>query len=179
MAERSNQSPVVDPATSRIQTAGELSVVSAQPAPTLRISMLFADGNESETGTEPQDRSYASDLNLDQIVAAIARVQEEKDFIAGLLYQHVDDIDTVQYRHEVFRDLEDASLLASIREFADVARTVRTHLKQAGEMRYQYQREGWFLDAVAGYCDVVRTLAGALTTSRVTSRALVAFRAFL
>jgi DNA mismatch repair protein MutS len=179
MAERSNQSPVLGPAASRSQTAGQLSVVLAMPVPTRPISMLFADGNENGTGAEPQDRSCASDLNLDQIVAAISRVQEEKDFIAGLLYQRVDDIDTVHYRHEVFRDLEDASLLASIREFADVARTVRTHLKQAGEMRYQYQREGWFLDAVAGYCDVVRTLAGAFTTARVTSRALVAFRAFL
>jgi hypothetical protein len=141
--------------------------------------VLFPEGTESIAPGGPHDRSYATDLNLDQIIAAISRVQEEKDFIADLLYQHVDDIDTVHYRHEVFRDLEETSLLERIREFADVIRTVRMRLDQAREMRYQYQREGWFLDAVASYCDAVRSLGGSLTASHLGSRALRAFRVFL
>jgi DNA mismatch repair protein MutS len=179
MAERTKPIPSVDPAMPPAGTTAEPPVTALPATPSRPISLLFADGHESGTTTERRDCSYASDLNLDQIVAAIARVQEEKDFIANLVYGHVDDIDTVHYRHEVFRDLEETALLERILEFADVVRTVRIHLNQAREMRYHYQREGWFLDAVAGYCDAVRSLAGALAASNVGSRALRAFRAFL
>src|SRR5580658_3117844 len=99
MAERMNESPAVVAGTPTAGTRSESSAASADATPPRPISLLFANGNESGTTAEQQDCSYASDLNLDQIVAAIARVQEEKDFIANLVYRHVDDIDTVHYRH--------------------------------------------------------------------------------
>jgi DNA mismatch repair protein MutS len=142
-------------------------------------SLLFDESARSAAVPEREDRSFAADLNLDQIVAKIAGIREETEYITTLLYRQLDDVDTIHYRHEVFRDLEDASLLEQMQEFADRMRMVRGHVDQTTKMQYQYQRESWFLDAASIYCDAVRTLADALGSAQLGSRALRSFRAFL
>ena len=152
------------------------------PAPGLprRVtSLVFDDPSRQTSAEEREDRSSASDVNLDQIVAAIAGDREEHDLITTLLSRHLDDIDTVHYRHEVFRDLEDRLLFERIRHFADLMQQVRAHLVQVQKMQYQPQREGWFLDAAAIYCEAVRSLADDLGSAQLGSRALLAFREYL
>jgi len=126
-----------------------------------------------------QDRSFASDLNLDQIVAAIAGDREERDLITKVLFGHLHDADAVRYRQEVFKDLDDPSLLDQIKRFAEQMSQVRAHLRQLEKMEYRYQREGWLLDAAAIYCDAVRSLADHLASARLGSRAVAAFREYL
>jgi DNA mismatch repair protein MutS len=162
---------------SRLGSAGDLP--SPSPAPRRFTSLLADDSSGRAALKGREDRSFASDLNLDQIVGKIAGVREEHAFIATLLYQQLDDVDTVQYRHEVFRDLEDRSLFEQLQRFADVMTQVRMHLAQINKMQFQYQREGWFLDAASIYCDAVQSLAETLSAARLGSRALRAFSAFL
>ncbi len=152
------------------------------PAPGPRngfTSLLFDEPSLQASAGEREDRSFASDLNLDQIVAAIAGDREERDLITTVLYRHLDDIDTVHYRHEVFRDLEDRALFERMQHFADLMSQVRAHLVQVKKMQYKYQREGWFLDAAAIYCEAVVSLADDLGSAQLGSRALLAFREFL
>ena len=78
------------------------------------------------------DRAVLADLRLDQVIAKVARGREERELIAALLYQPVRDIETLQYRHEVFRDLEDPGLFQAARQFAEQMRQVRGHLAPAG-----------------------------------------------
>jgi DNA mismatch repair protein MutS len=125
------------------------------------------------------DRSFARDLNLDQIVAAVADGREEHDLIGEVLYTRLRDEDAVRYRQEVFRDLANPALLGEVARFADRMSEVRVHLRQLAEMRYPYQREGWLLDAAAIYCEAVRSLAGHLASAPVDARALLAFRGYL
>jgi DNA mismatch repair protein MutS len=120
-----------------------------------------------------------SDLNLDQIVDAVAGDREERDLITALLYRQVRDPAVIRYRHEVFRDLEDPGLFQAAAEFAEQMRQVRVHLEQLAKMRSARQREGWFLDAAAIYCDAVRSLAGDLAGREITSRGLTALRNYL
>jgi hypothetical protein len=141
-------------------------------------SLLF-NASVGETAAEQEDRSFASDLNIDQVVAAIAGVGEERDLITSLFYRHLDDVDSVRYRQEVFRDLEDQACIEPMRHFANLMREVRDHLVHVTKMRYHYQQEGWFLDAAAIYCDAVRSLADDFASLRIQSRALLAFREFL
>jgi hypothetical protein len=157
---------------------GEPQSTSPPPAPHF-ASLLFDESSGKAAVREREDRSFASDLNLDQIVGKICGVREEHDFIATLLYQQLDDVETVHHRHEVFRDLEDQSLFKRMQQFADLMSQVRNHLGQLNKMQYQYQREGWFLDAASIYCDAVRSLADGLSSVQLDSRALRAFRAFL
>ncbi|MGO8882831.1 MAG: MutS-related protein [Streptosporangiaceae bacterium] len=56
---------------------------------------------------------------------------------------------------------------------------MRAHLGQLNKMQSGHQREGWFLDAAAIYCDAVRSLAADLASRPVTSRGLLAFRDYL
>jgi DNA mismatch repair protein MutS len=130
-------------------------------------------------GEEDEDRSYARDLNLDQIVAAIAGDREERDLITTVLYGPLHDAAAVRYRQEVFGDLEDPALLDTVQRFADQMAEVRAHVRQLGEMRYRYQPEGWLLDAAAIYCDAVQSLAAHLASAPVSSRALLTFREYL
>jgi len=143
-------------------------------------SLLFEGAPVAWDGGErDEDRSFARDLNLDQIVAAGAGDREERDLITTVLYGHLGDAGMVRYRQEVFRDLEDPALFGQFQRFAGLMRQVRDHLRQRENMRYRYQREGWLLDAAAIYCEAVRSLTEELASAGLSSRALVAFREYL
>ena len=43
--------------------------------------------------------------------------------------------DTVRYRQEVFRDLEDPALLDAVQRFSGLISEVRAHLRQLEQMR--------------------------------------------
>ena len=171
--------------TTEVPPLGQAGVAAGEPhsmsplAPRRFTSLMFDESSGKAAVRRREDRSYASDLNLDQIVRAISGAREERDFIATHFYQQLDDVDTVQYRHEVFRDLEDQSLLERMQQFADLMSQVRSHLGQVKKMQYQHQREGWFLDAASVYCDAVRSLADGLSAAQLGSRALRAFSSFL
>ena len=128
---------------------------------------------------EPADPAVLSDLRLDQVIDAVAGKREEGELVAGLLRQPVGDIAAVAYRHEVFRDLENAELLKAVTAFAGQTRTVRAHLGQLAKMHSLQQRQGWFLDAAVIYCDAVRALGTSLASVPLASRALLAFRDYL
>jgi DNA mismatch repair protein MutS len=141
--------------------------------------LLFPEVAGPGRSGNQRDRTVVSDLHLDQIVEAVAGDREERDLVSGLLYQQVRDIDTLQYRHEVFGDLQDPGLFEQVRQFAESLRRVRAHLEQLAKMQSQPQREGWFLDAAAVYCDAVRSLAGDLESRSINSRGLLGFRKYL
>jgi len=126
--------------------------------------LLFA---EAPTAGGDEDRSFARDLNLDQIVAAIAGDREERDLITRVLFGRLRDADSVRYRQEVFQDLEDPALFREVQRFSELIGEVRAHLRQAANMQERYQREGWRLDAAAIYCGAVRAMAGHLASGRL------------
>jgi len=143
-------------------------------------SLLFLGATEEVDVGDPQDdRSFAADLNLDQIIAAVVGDREDANPITNLFYRQLRDVDTVRYRHEVFRDLEDQAILGQIQHFADLMRQVRAHLAQLEKMQSPYQRQGWFLDAAATYCDAVRSLADDLGSAHPNSRGILAFCNFI
>jgi DNA mismatch repair protein MutS len=142
-------------------------------------SLLSPEQTEVLPGQDTAGRDCLSDLNLDQVIEAIAADRDERDLITRVLHRQVRDIDTLRYRHEVFRDLEDPDLLAAIGRFGEQLRQVRSHLRQLSKMRSGQQRQGWFLDAAAIYCGAVRTLAGELLERPVSSRGLLSFRDYL
>jgi DNA mismatch repair protein MutS len=164
------------PAGSHHPRPGTSAQVSADGLP----SLLFEDRHAAGTVKEPgEDRSFLADLNLDQIVAAIAGAREERDFITSVLFGHLRDTNTVRYRQEVFQDLDDPALFGEVQRFAGLMRDVRSHLSQCPQLPYRYQREGWLLDAAAIYCEAVQSLASGVAMAHISSRALLAFRAYV
>lgn len=119
------------------------------------------------------------DLNLDQVIAAVAGDRPGPDAPSEVLRRPQHDPDTVRYRQEIFADLDDALLLARIGGFCEQLRSVDAHLAELARMDSPRVQEGWFLTATGLYCDAVQELAEALAATRPRSRGLTALRGFL
>ena len=139
---------------------------------------LLFENAEAAVG-DADDRSFATDLNFDQVVASVVADREEPELLTSLLYRQLHDVDSVYYRQEVFKDLDDRRLLQALASFSGRIREVLAHLDQLENMREPYQREGWHLDAAAIYCAATRALAGELSSTQPASRGLGAFRRYL
>ncbi len=141
-------------------------------------SILF-DESESSTALNGQEAPECfTDLNLDQIVAAITAGREEYN-LTPFFYTPLSRVETINYRHGILRDFENPALFGHIRSFAQKMRAMRKHLAQAENLDYKYQKERWFLEAVDIYCDVVGCLAHDLTLTDLRSPGFRALREYL
>jgi len=138
-------------------------------------SILFGRPVAADGRPEPP---FFADLNLDQVFAGVAAGREQYD-LAPFFRMPLRGEDAAEYRHEVFRDLENQGVLDPVTKFAERMRAVRDDLDQARKLRYRYQKEAWFLSAARGYCVAVSALAEALRQAELASRAFVAFREYL
>jgi hypothetical protein len=146
--------------------------------PAAVCSILFEKpdrGIPRETAEAPV---FFVDLNLDQVVDTITAAKEEYD-LKPFFYTSLNEIDAITYRHDVMRDLEHPRLLAHVEAFARGMRAMREHLAQADKLYYKYQKEVWFLDAVAIYVEAVSGLRVDLSGVDLGSRGFVAFRDYL
>lgn len=126
-----------------------------------------------------QDAPRASaDLHLDQIIEAITSGKEEYQ-LKPFFYTPLRTPAAVQYRHEVMQDLERPLLSDQIKSFAQGMMAMREHLAQAESLRYRYQKEWWFLNAMELYCNAIVALARDLTGAALHSRGLLAFCNYL
>ena len=116
-----------------------------------------------------------ADLNLDLVVASVTLGRDEYG-LKPFFYVPLDNLDLIAFRHEVLRDLEDRDLLDWVGAFAGGMRSMRAALAQAGKLHYALQKQRWFLEAAAIYCDAVTGLDGHLADARLRSRGLLAFR---
>ena len=150
--------------------------VSAGPAFT---SLLSPESAEALPGTDTAGPDCISDLNLDQVFAAIAGDREQQELITRVLHRRIRGTDVLTYRHEIFRDLADPELLATVDRFGGHLRDVRVRVRELVRMHSTHQQQGWFLDAAATYCDAVRALATSLAELPIAARGLLAFRDYL
>lgn len=138
-------------------------------------SVLF-DRPEDRAGVDGRpEPALFGDLNLDQIVASITAGRDAYA-LKPFFYAPLQDVGSVTYRHEIFRDLDVDDVAEPIRSFARKMRSMREHLAQANKLRYRYQKESWSVDAVEVYANAVQSLADDLATLDVTSRGLRAIR---
>ncbi len=141
-------------------------------------SILFKkleDRTKSETLITP---AFFTDLNLDQIINTVTAGRQEYN-LEPFFYTPLNDIDSIQYRHEIMLDLENKALFEYIKSFTQKMRTMREHLVQADKLHYKHQKERWFLDSAQIYCEAVRSLLQNLIHIDLQSRGFLSFREFL
>ncbi len=141
-------------------------------------SILFEGAGDRPSAEPLAPPVFFADLNLDQIVAAITAGRQEYN-LAPFFHQSLPDIDSVLYRHEVMRDLEQADVLDRIKSFAGAMHAMRETLKKIEKLYYKHQKEALFLDAVAAYCAAVTSLTADLGAASLRSRGLLSFRDYL
>ena len=141
-------------------------------------SILFADGDERLAPSPACEPAFFTDLNLNQIVAAITTGKEEYD-LKPFFHCPLHDEIAVNYRHAVMKELEDSLFKGIIETFADGMRAVRKYLAQA-EKRYSIQqKQRWFLDAAALYVKTVRRLFDDVSTREFHSPGFAAFAQYM
>ncbi len=134
-------------------------------------SILFGQpGAGSDIGglVEPE---FFADLNLDQLLRSLTAGRGQYE-LEPFFYAPLHEVDAVHYRHEVLRDLERREVLEPVSRFAETIRRMRQYLVQAEKLHYQLQKEAWFLDAAATYCQAVHALAQELAEREAASRGL-------
>jgi DNA mismatch repair protein MutS len=140
-------------------------------------SVLFDEPPDgpSESQEPPE---YFSDLKLDQIVASITSGWEEYN-LKPFFYMPLGRLEAIQYRHDVFRDLETRELFAHVRCFGHEMREMRRCLAQANRLFYNLQKQRWFLDAVNTYCRALTRLADVLVPLDLVSQGFRRLRKYL
>ncbi len=156
--------------------AGRPAGTSAEDVPFR--SILWRGGGPAEPVASHDSPETSIDLHLDDIVAALVGGRAQYD-LDPFFRARVDDLATIQYRHEVFRDLEDPAILRVIHAFAEGMQGVRERLARADKARYRYEQERWILDAANAYCEAATSLRGALTTTAPRSSGLRGLRGYL
>jgi DNA mismatch repair ATPase MutS len=139
-------------------------------------SILFDKDNiQKEAAKQPE---FFTDLNLDQVIDAITA--RKKDYnLKPFFYNHLRDAETIYYRHEVMRDLEDRKLMTYINAFAEKMVIVRRYLGMVEKLDFHYHKEGWYLEAVLLYCEAVVNFAQGLEKTNMKSRGFLAFREYV
>lgn len=140
-------------------------------------SMLFRRPFDNEK-LEVNPPGCFRDLNLDQIVEAITLGKEAYN-LTPFFYTTVEDVETVHFRHEVMRDLENPELMKSVKQFAAKMADARRHVKEAGKLYYKLQQNAVFLEAVSVYCDAVQEFSVQLHQHTIQSQGMLNFRDYL
>ncbi|HEY1550959.1 MAG TPA: hypothetical protein VGG28_24190 [Kofleriaceae bacterium] len=100
--------------------------------------------------------------------------------LAPFFYAPLDDVDAIEYRQEIARELERDDVMATILDFAGAMRAVREHLDQAQHLHYfARETQRWHLRAAELYCDAVEHVSRDLERLAPSSRGLRGLIAYL
>jgi DNA mismatch repair protein MutS len=118
------------------------------------------------------------DLNLDQVVDAAVDGREEYDLVP-FYYTPLASVEQIEYRHEVFRDLDVPAVQEALREFGERMHQVRSFQSLVRKQRYKPEKQRWLLDAAALYVEAVSDLSQVLADAEPASSGLRGFAAYL
>jgi DNA mismatch repair protein MutS len=136
------------------------------------VSVLFPDP-ESTAGCEGEPDCFP-DLHLGEIVAAVA-IGDANEHLKKFFNAPLDEVSKVEYRHQVFRDLERQEIREPIQRFADSLRATRREVGRAAKLWHPLQRQGWLVHAVESYCRAITQLRDGLTGVELVSQGLRRF----
>jgi DNA mismatch repair protein MutS len=116
------------------------------------------------------------DLHLDEIVAAVTTGNAD-DPLRKFFYAPLHEISDLDYRHQVFRDLEREQTHEPIQRFVDNMCTTRREAGRAAKLWHPLQRQGWLAHAVESYCRAITQLRDDLASLQLASQGLRGFSA--
>jgi DNA mismatch repair protein MutS len=139
-------------------------------------SVLFPQ-SDSTAGLDATPDCFP-DLHLDEIVAAVT-TGTDNDYLKKFFNVPLREVSAVQYRHQVFRDLERQEAREPIQRFVGNMRTIRREIGRAAKMWHPLQRQGWLAHGVGAYCRAITQLRDDLTDVQLSSQGLRGFSGHL
>ena len=141
-------------------------------------SILFKDGRPTGAVDGASEPEFFGDLNLDQITDSIVRGRNEYN-LKPFFYVALADVESIGYRHEIFRDLERGEIASVVYAFATRMQAMRVELAAAAKLYYREQKQRYFLDGVQIYCAAIVDFAQDLEAAAPSSSGLTAFLEYL
>lgn len=141
-------------------------------------SILFPPGLEHERRDHTQQPACFTDLNLDQIIAAIVAKRDEAA-LRPLFYSTYRHEEIIRHRQAVFVDLERPEVFTFFPKFGNTMRTVRANLSYAEKITAKRHRDMVVLRAINLYCEAIKTLLSDLRSQTLRSAGLTGLRAYL
>ena len=141
-------------------------------------SILFEQDRAHASEGTPEAPEGLSDLNLDQIIDAIAKHRPEFP-LKPYYYQPLHERSAVLYRQAVMQDLENPILYKAIDSFLGKMTLAMRYLGLSEKLDFPYHKEGWLLEAVNTYCEALTGLTREFHSSGLHSSGLLAFREYL
>jgi DNA mismatch repair protein MutS len=142
------------------------------------ISIIFNEPTESTQDLPSEQPEHFLDLNLNQIVDEVTLGWQEYE-LKPFFYFPLKDLNAIEYRHNVFQDLENETFYKHVNLFADRMREVRKHLSSVEKFYYTEQKEIWFLYATEIYCDAIKNFIQALSYSSIKSQGFLKIKDYL
>jgi hypothetical protein len=142
------------------------------------LSVLFdriEDRGAADRATEP---ACFTDLHLDQVVQSLCSGRTEYR-LEPFFHWPLRRLDAIAYRHEVFRDLEQGSLLRAVRLFSSAMRDVSSHMALVGKLSDRHHKDAWLVETIQAYCSAAATFARELASLPICSEALTRFSGHL
>ena len=142
-------------------------------------SILFKKKKELLEERPLKEPEFFTDLNLNQIVEAVIAGREYYN-LKNFFYIPLNNIEEIEYRQEIMRELKENEILFKIiKEFSKKIGEMRRYLELSKKLKYKYNKEGWFLEAVNIYCDAVKELCDELLSIYLKSKGFISFRQYL
>lgn len=141
-------------------------------------SILFRDpADESPVRTLAEPACFR-DLNFDQVVSAIDAACPDH-ILAPFFYSPLKNFESISYRQEIMRELEESDKFCAIQNFNGQMRHMRERLATSARSYYRYEKAALFLTAAAAYCSAVGALLGELDGAMLKAEGLRGLRDFL
>ncbi len=147
-------------------------------APLAFQSILWPDAVGARVREDAPEPTCFHDLNLDQVVAAMASAWPNED-LAPFFHVPLHDAAAVGYRQAVFRDLERDAVRKCVNAFVQHMREAHTRLAGIEKLSFHYARERRFLGAADAYHSAVQGLARDLENLQPDSDGLRSLQAYL
>jgi DNA mismatch repair ATPase MutS len=141
-------------------------------------SILFNRIFDNATEVTSETPDFFNDLNLNQIIDAVPADKQNYN-LKPFFYTPLHDENTVRYRQETMRELENDTLMQNIKSFAKRMVITRQYLALVEKIDFKNFREGWFLEAAEEYCEAVTALAHDLNHVKLKSHGFMAFRNYM
>lgn len=131
----------LDHAAQGIHHGGER-LIDIQNDVTMAFRSILFDQN-FQPNEYPEAPDCLVDLNLDQFIEFITAEKKEYN-LKPFFYLPLHDPETIYYRQDVFRDLENPSLFVCIKTFSEKMQTLRRYLALSEKLDFNYHEKGWF-----------------------------------
>ncbi len=137
-------------------------------------SVLFKNDGILLKQEEP---GFFKDLNLDKIVDNIIGINDDIK-LKYVFYTHLDNINEIKYRQDIFTDLMNNNILSIIKDYYNKIAMMNGYLSNI-ESLYKYQKERWLLDSVEIYCEALKMLYNDLSGASIKSEGLIDFNSYV